>query len=343
MVRVLLVDDSSVMRLLVKDILEEDPQITVVGRATNGKDGAAQNMELKPDVVVMDLIMGQYDGVYGVKEIMATHPTPILLLSSIGNTDFSMVIEALNAGAVDYINKPANHSTRLKDIGKDIIYKVKQVAKSNLDVATKEKHKENQHQHTFSDDLLYDAIVIGASTGGPTAVETVLSKLPSNLSVPVVVAQHMPENFVPSFVQRLDKIVALKVVFGKIGTALEPGKIIVVPSSRNVIIRRNEINQIVIAPTQKRYEDYNFPSINSVFESAAEVYGKRLIGAVLTGMGKDGTLGIIKIKEKGGYTIAQDEKTSVVFGMPKEAIKTGKVDRVVPINEIGPFMVSCLS
>ena len=343
-INTLVVDDSSVMRLLVKDILEQDKSIHVIDTAKNGKEAYLKTKELHPDVVVMDMIMGQYDGLYGVKQIMKNSPTPILLLSSIGNTDLSPIIESLNEGAFDYINKPANKSTRLRDIGKDIIYKVKQAAKSDIDkLANQKTASKNIFEHTFEENLPYDIIAIGASTGGPGAVEKVLSKLPRNLAVPVIVAQHMPENFVPSFVNRLNKITPLKVIMGKPGVKIEPGKVIIAPGSRNMIINRNEVGKVVVGFTQKRYKEYNYPSINAVFESVSKVYGKKSIGIILTGMGKDGANGLVEIKNAGGYTIAQDEETSVVYGMPKEAVKSGKVDRIVSIDEIGNFVVSCLS
>lgn len=343
-INVLVVDDSSVMRLLIHDIISQDKSINVVDTAKNGKEAVEKNNVLNPDVIVMDMIMGQYDGLYGVKEIMRTNPKPILLLSSIGNTNLSSIIEALNAGAFDYINKPADHRTKLRDIGKDIIYKVKQASKADLSkLLIDTEVSSNINNHTFSDFLPYDIFAVGASTGGPTAVEKVISKLPGNLAIPVVIVQHMPENFVPSFVQRLNKLTPLTVEIGKVGTKIIAGKIVIAPGGKNMILKKNEAGEVVVSFTQKKYKDYNNPSINSVMESVAEIYGNRSIGAILTGMGKDGVLGITAIKNCGGFTIAQDENTCVVFGMPKEAIKSGNIDSIVPINEIGNFVVSSLS
>lgn len=342
-INVLVVDDSSVMRLLVSDVLKQDSNINIIGTARNGKDAVEKNKVLKPDVVVMDMIMGEYDGVYGVRNIMNSNPTPILLLSSIGNTNLSSIMEALNLGAFDYINKPSDGNTKIRDISKNLILKVNQASKVDIDKLVNGITTKNVNNHTFASDLPYDVIAIGASTGGPTAVEKVISKLPGNLSIPVVIGQHMPENFVPSFVERLNKLSPLEVVLGKAGMKVEAGKIIIAPGGRNMIIRKNERGKVVVAFTQKHYEEYNNPSINAIIESVAEVYGKKTIGVILTGMGKDGTKGLIKVKEKGGYTIVQNEETSVVFGMPGEAVKSGAVDSIVPINEIGNFIVSCLS
>ena len=342
-INVLVVDDSAVMRLLVSDILQHSASLKVVDTASNGKEAVRKTLELSPDVVVMDMIMGQYDGLYGVTQIMKQKPTPVLLLSSLGNTDLSPIIEALHAGAFDYINKPAKNNTKIRDIEQKLIRKVILASKADLTKLGHTQISANTHHHTFSDNLPYDVVVVGSSTGGPSAIETVIAKLPGNLAIPVLIAQHMPENFIPSFVQRLNKISPLEVVMGKKGMKVFPGLIIIAPGNRNMIVKKNEIGETVISFTFKSFKEFNHPSIDALMESVADVYGKKTIGIILTGMGKDGTRGVKSIKETGGFTIAQDEKTSVVFGMPKEAIKSGKIDSVVPIQEVGNFVVSCLS
>ncbi len=342
-IKVLVVDDSAVMRLLVSDILQRSASLKVVDTASNGKEAVKKTIELSPDVVVMDMIMGQYDGLYGVTQIMKQKPTPVLLLSSLGNTDLSPILKALHAGAFDYINKPSKNNTKIRDIEQKLIRKVILASKADLSKLGRQQINPNTHHHTFSDSLPYDAIVIGSSTGGPSAIETVLAKLPGNLTIPVFIAQHMPENFVPSFVQRLNKISALEVVMGKRDMKAIPGLVIIAPGNKNMIVRKNSTGEIVISFNNKHFKEFNNPSINALMDSVAEVYGKKTIGVILTGMGKDGAHGVKKIKETGGFTIAQDEKTSVVFGMPKEAIKSGKIDSIIPIQEVGNFVVSCLS
>lgn len=342
-IKVLIVDDSSIMRLLISDILQRNNSIKVVGTATDGKDALVKTKELNPDVVVMDMIMGKYDGLYGVKNIMLHKPTPILLLSSLGNTDLNPIVEALHEGAFDYINKPSKNNAGIRDIEQKLIRKVVIASRADLKKLGSKEIKTITHNHTFSDSIPYDSIIIGSSTGGPSALETVIAKFPGNLAVPVIIAQHMPENFVPSFVKRLNKITPLEVVMGRKDMKVKAGLIIIAPGSRNMVLRKNEIGEVVVDFTKERFKEFNFPSIDALMLSAAEVYKEKAIGIVLTGMGKDGTYGITKIKQTGGYTIAQDEKTSVVFGMPKEAIKSGNIDRVVPIHEVGNFVVSCLS
>ncbi len=342
-INVLVVDDSAVMRLLVSDILQHSASLKVVDTASNGKEAVKKTLELSPDVVVMDMIMGQYDGLYGVTQIMKQKPTPVLLLSSLGNTDLSPILQALQAGAFDYINKPAKNNTKIRDIEQRLIRKVILASKADLSKLGHTQINANTHHHTFSDNLPYDAIIIGSSTGGPSALEAVIAKFPGNLAIPVLIAQHMPENFIPSFVQRLNKLSPLKVVMGEKDMKVSPGLVIIAPGNKNMIVRKNRLGEAVISFTSKHFKEFNNPSIDALMESAADVYGKKTIGTILTGMGKDGTSGIKKIKEAGGFTIAQDEKTSVVFGMPKEAIKTGKIDNIIPIQEVGNFVVSCLS
>jgi len=342
-ISVLIADDSVFMRMLIKDILEEDPDINVVAQAKNGRDALEQCLIFKPNVVLMDMNMGDFDGVYGVKKIMEECPTPIVILSAMGNTDMSPILEALSEGAVDYLNKPAQNNTNLREVGAPLIQKVKEASQIKLSVILIKKDTLiNENPHSFSDDLNYDIIVIGSSTGGPTAVEQVITKLPGNLAVPVIIAQHMPANFVPSFANRLNGLTPLQVSMARKDDVVEKGKILIAPGSRNIIVKR-ENNKIVIDFSPLRFKDFNFPSVNGLMLSVAEVYGKKSIGVILTGMGRDGTDGMVAIKKAGGYTIAQSEDTCVVYGMPKSAVDTGSVNQIVSLKEIGGFLVSCLS
>lgn len=328
------------MRILVKDILEFDPEIRVVAVANNGDEAVEKTLQVKPDVVLLDMNMGDYNGMYAVERIMNEHPTPIVILSAVGNHDMDPILAALGAGAVDYINKPVNNSTNLRIIGDDIIMRVRSAASSNLRV--QQTVNKVQAPHTFSNDLAYDVVVIGSSTGGPPALEEILFRLPENFALPVIVVQHMPPNFVPSFAQRLNANCPLEVSMARKGDVVEPGRVLIAPGSRNMILKRNG-DRVEIDFTTNTYKEYNYPSVNSVMLSVAEVYGPRCIGVILTGMGKDGTAGMKKIHESGGLTIAQDKATSVVFGMPREAIESGSVKHVVPIHELGFFIVSSIS
>ncbi|MCU0433405.1 MAG: chemotaxis-specific protein-glutamate methyltransferase CheB [Bacteroidia bacterium] len=342
-IRVLIVDDSVLMRILIKDILAEDASMEVVGIARNGKEALEMCHTLDPDVVLMDITMGEFDGVYGVREIMKEVPRPIIILSAIGNTDMGPVMDALSAGAVDFLNKPAQDSTGLHKVGGELIQKIHDAASIGQVKVQPVVKKVNVNPHTFTDEAGYDVIVIGASTGGPTAVEMVLSNLPGNLNVPVVVVQHMPSHFIPSFVARLNTITPLEVVVGRKGDVVSAGKIVVAPGNRNMILERNEQHELVVDFTTEKFREYNHPSVSAVMLSAAATCGARCIGVILTGMGKDGSQGMRAIKQAGGYTVAQHKDTCVVYGMPRAAVEDGSVNAIVPLAEIGGFVVSCLS
>ena len=341
-INVLVADDSVFMRMLIKDILEGDPDISVVAQAKDGKDAFQLCSQQKPDVVLLDMTMGEYDGVYAVKKIMEACPTPIIILSALGNSDMSPIMEALSLGAVDYLNKPANNNANIREVGEPLIQKVKEASMISLTKSIKIDSVVNINPHSFIDQLNYDVIVIGSSTGGPTAVEKVITNLPGNLTIPVLIAQHMPSNFVPSFADRLNNLTPLSVTMARKDDVLEKGKILIAPGSRNIIVRR-ENNNVVIDYTHKRYKEFNFPSVTGLMLSVAEVYGAKSIGVILTGMGKDGMEGMKAIYESGGYTIAQNKESCVVYGMPRAAVEEKCVRQIVPLNEIGGFIVSCLS
>lgn len=342
-IKVLLADDSGFMRLLVTDILNTDKDIKVVATAVNGKEALEKTILHKPDVVVMDMNMGSFDGLYGIENIMKECPTPIIILSSLGNTDFPIIEKGLRLGALDYVNKPAENNTKVNLVEAELIKKIKAAAESNIEarIAVKEIVKNNS-SHTFSH-LNYDVVVIGSSTGGPGAVENLIKKLPNNMAVPVLIAQHMPANFVPSFANRLNDLSPLNISMARKGDVLLPGSILIAPGSRNMIVRRVESGEVIIDFSPKTFREYNYPSVDGLMLSVAEVFRERAIGVILTGMGKDGSMGMKEIKENGGYTIAQNQETCVVYGMPKEVVDNGNALAIVPINEIGGFIVSCLS
>lgn len=344
MIKALVADDSGLMRLIISDILNSDAGIEVIDTARNGLEAANKALELKPDVVVLDLNMGEYDGKYAVMKIMAEAPTPILILSALGNTDLESVMEVLRLGAVDYINKPEKNATRVRDIGADIIKKVKMVStQSNKRALLRNREvKVNTNEHTFPEKRNYDVIVIGASTGGPTAVEKVITKLPANLPIPVLIAQHMPSSFVPSFVERLNALTPLETVMARNEDVIYPGRIYVAPGSRNIKVVKTLSGRVKIMTDHKKYKEYNYPSVSGLMLSVAEVFKGRSIGVILTGMGKDGADGLAAIKDAGGYTVVQNKETSVVYGMPREAMEKGYALQEVSINEMSGFLVSCL-
>jgi two-component system chemotaxis response regulator CheB len=342
-IKLLVVDDSGFMRLLLTDILENDKSIKVISTASNGKDAVEKAILHKPDVVIMDVNMGEYNGLYGIEKIMKSQPTPIIILSSVGNSDFSVIERGLKLGAVDYVNKPAQNNTKVKEVEYELIKKIKAAAGANISKkALNIEVETNTGAHTFNE-LRYGIVVIGSSTGGPGAIETIIRRLPENMAVPVLIAQHMPANFIPSFASRLNDLSPLNISMARKGELLLPGNVLIVPGSRNTIVERISAEDTAINFSSKNFPEFNRPSIDCLMISVAETYGNRSIGVILTGMGKDGAIGMKTIKEKGGYTIAQNQETCVVYGMPKEVIENGNANSVVPISEIGGFIVSSLS
>ena len=342
-INILVADDSLFMRYLTADILKKAEGFSIVDFARDGKEAVEKCKKLKPDVIVMDMLMGDYDGLYGVEQIMKEVPTPIIILSALGSTDMNPILKALELGAVDYHHKPDRSSKTIAADDEELVAKIKAASYVKVNaIKTAIITVKNNFAHTFSKNLNYDIIVIGSSTGGPSALESVLTRLPENLTVPVLIAQHMPETFVPSFAARLNELIPLEVRMAKKDDEVVAGTILLAPGSRNMVVKQNVDGKVVIDFTSKRFKDYNFPSVTGLMHSVAEVYKSRAIGVILTGMGKDGSEGLKAIHDSGGYTVAQSKETCIVFGMPKEAIEIGAVTKVVPLKEIGPFVVSCL-
>ncbi|MBL4648726.1 MAG: chemotaxis-specific protein-glutamate methyltransferase CheB [Aureispira sp.] len=341
-IRVLVADDSALMRILIKDIINADPDIYVVGQANNGKTAYMLTQELKPDVVLMDVNMGEYDGIYGVIEIMEHCPTPIIILSSIGNVDMNPILQGLELGAIDYLNKPAKNRVNMDEVKQDLIEKIRVASTIDLKEVLNKPVAANIHEHSFGKATSYNCIVLGASTGGPRALERILTQLPKNLTIPVIIAQHMPASFIFAFATRLNQLTPLEVSVAKEGDRLVAGNVYLAPGDVNLTIKRKR-GSYIFASTEQQFLAYNNPSIDALMISVAEVYKEKSIGVVLTGMGKDGAIGLKAMKVAGSYTIAQSESSCIVYGMPKAAVQKEAVEQVVHLDEIAAFLVSCLA
>lgn len=337
--KILVVDDSAFMRLLITDLLSEDADIEVIGTAVNGLEAVRQVEKLKPDIVLLDLNMAEYDGLYAVKEIMKVRPTPILILSSVGNTDLQPVFEALKNGAVDYINKPDRNKSKMRELQKELIQKIKSTSRAKPRKISATKAKTQVVTRKRRSSSKYKLIAIGASTGGPTAIERVICSLPSDFDIPILVCQHMPSMFIPQFVQRLGSLTDLEVVSATKGMRPTPGIVMFCPGHANLTLTE-DVGGPIVDFTDKVYKEYNNPSINAMMLSASEVYKDKMVGVLLTGMGKDGVNGMKSIHEAGGKTIAQNKESSVIYGMPKAASEAGAVDVELDIKEIGNYLVN---
>ncbi len=341
-IRTVLIDDSAFMRKVIGDIIRTDESIELVGIANDGKRGSEMALELNPDVLITDMVMPDYDGLYVVNSVIEKLAVPIILLSSLEKTD-SRIFDALQQGAFEFIDKPTNlDEVHIRDYR--LLELIKEASRADISLLkARQLAQKNSHDHSFDHALNYEIIVIGASTGGPGAVESIINNLPTNLKIPVVVVQHMPPRFLETFAQRLHEQSKLPVHLACKGESLKGGTIYIAPGEANLRIETNiATNAPMFTLTEKKYVEFNYPSVDCLFESVALTYGKTSIAVILTGMGRDGVVGLTKIKEKGGFTIAQDEDSSVVYGMPKAAKESGAVRRVVSLKEIPGFIVSCL-
>lgn len=341
-IRTLLIEDSAFMRKVIGDIIRSDDSLDLVGTASNGRDGSTMAFELKPDVVITDMIMPEYDGMYVVQSVMDKQPIPIILLSSLEKSD-SRIFDALQQGAFEFIDKPTDVD-QIRLGHHPLLSLIREASRTDISLLkAKQLASKNSHAHTFTTTTNYDIVVIGASTGGPGAIEQIVNNLPRNLNVPVVIAQHMPARFLETFSARLNERSPLPVKLASRGEQLKGGIVYIASGESNTRIENNLVTgQPMFTFTSKKYEEFNFPSVDCLFDSVADTYGNRTIGVILTGMGKDGMIGLKKIKSLGGFTIAQDEESSVVYGMPKAAVDFGSVKQTVRLNEISGFIVSCL-
>lgn len=339
--RVAIVDDSGFMRLVLSDIVNADPTMQVVETGSNGLEAVQIVKDCQPDVLVLDMLMEQYNGRYAIQEIMRDEPLPIIVVSAANERDPGIITEILSLGAYDFLAKPAGKNRHIRDLSDRLTSKIRS-AKDGFQKLQDIGGQVNNHPHTFLETLPYEAIVVGASTGGPSTIEKFLLQMPINLPVPIIIAQHMPTNFIASYAARLNKISPFPVSCVRDRQAILPGNAYVLSGEGNFILKRLE-EQVIVRNTSKVYKAFNNPSVDALFESASRVYKKKLISVLLTGMGRDGRDGTVSVHQAGGLTIAQDEQTSVVYGMPREAVNTGEVDHVLPIQDMGGFVVTCLS
>ncbi|MEM6735369.1 MAG: chemotaxis-specific protein-glutamate methyltransferase CheB [Bacteroidota bacterium] len=335
--KVLIVDDSAFMRLLISDLISDDVELGVIGSAINGLEAKEKVVELQPDVVILDLNMEEYDGLYAVKTIMAVRPTPILILSSVGNTDLQPVFEALKNGAVDYINKPSRNKSKMREIRAELVQKIKSTARAK-------PQKISDYQNDISAIVTktrrsnYDIIAIGASTGGPSAIERILKVIPGDFDIPIVICQHMPKAFILPFVHRLNSLTKLNVMAAAKDMQPQLGNVMFCPGHANLVF--NETGGVAkVDFTDKVFREYNNPSINAMMLSVAKIFKHRAVGVILTGMGKDGLEGMKAIYDEGGYTITQNRETSIIYGMPKVVMDAGLSKASLDINEIGNYLV----
>jgi two-component system, chemotaxis family, protein-glutamate methylesterase/glutaminase len=347
-IRVLVVDDSSVVRRVVAGILSADPQISVVGSAPNGRVALARIEEAPPDLVVLDLEMPEMDGLHMLEELRKTHPRlPVVVFSTLTHRGAIATLDALALGATDYVTKPTSVSTAGGDVagvGATLLEKVKTFglaaahARSSTRVAAANASSEAAAAQGRSVARRIDVVAIGVSTGGPNALAIVLPSLPAGFSVPVLVVQHMPPLFTKLLAERLASACALRVREGIDGARLEPGDVWIAPGDFHMKVRRDPAGariEIDRSPPENSCR----PAVDVLFRSAAGAFGAGTLGVVLTGMGRDGSRGSTAIAGAGGRVVVQDEATSTVWGMPGAIAESGIADAVLPLPAIGPDIV----
>ncbi|CAB5618486.1 chemotaxis protein CheY [Pseudomonas putida] len=373
-VKVLVVDDSGFFRRRVSEILSADPTIQVVGTATNGKEAIDQALALKPDVITMDYEMPMMDGITAVRHIMQRCPTPVLMFSSLTHEGARVTLDALDAGAVDYLPKNFEDISRNPDKVKQLLCeKVHTISRSNRRFGSYASHAPvaapvpapagsgHAAASSFASPAAvrtpaparaaapaaapahspapkrkpYKLVAIGTSTGGPVALQRVLTQLPANFPAPIVLIQHMPAAFTKAFAERLDKLCRISVKEAEDGDMLRPGLALLAPGGKQMMIDGRGTVKILPGDERLNYK----PCVDITFGSAAKSYGDKVLSVVLTGMGADGREGARLLKQGGSTVWAQDEASCVIYGMPMAIVKANLADAVYSLDEIGKHLV----
>ncbi len=340
-IKTLVVDDSAFNRTVITQMLASDDGIEVVGSAVDGVDAVAKTLRLTPDVITLDLEMPNMDGFTFLRWLMKERPTPVLVLSSC--SDSRSVFRALELGAVDFLAKPESRiSKSIEGIRDDLVSSIYAVlnlemskVKSTIELLAREQAPPKARKE---DDLRrergpVEVVAIASSTGGPPALQAILTALPADLSAGIVIAQHMPPGFTRSFAERLNKLSPLVVSEAVAGDRVVPGTALIAPGGYHLIVKKDR-SGLVTDVVPRSPSDQYAPSADRMMVSVAEASGPAALGVVLTGMGKDGSEGALAIKKRRGQCLAESEESAVIFGMPQEAIRTGAVDKVLPLSKI---------
>ena len=342
-ISVLIVDDSALMRKMLTNMIASDPALAVVGQARDGADALRQVEALRPDVITMDIEMPSMSGIEALKQIMERRPTPVIMVSSLTHDGAETTLRCLSLGAFDFIGKPSGAiSLNIETVRGDLIAKIK-AAKSasaqRISSLPRSAVAASSPAATLpkpsNADITCAAVVIGASTGGPRALETLLPKLAPDLGVPIIIVQHMPETFTGALAKRLALCSGLKVREAAQGEKLQANAVLIAPGGKHLEFAAGGVVRLTDDPPVHGVR----PSIDITIASLIKLYGKRTLAVLLTGMGKDGARGLCAVRALGGHTIAEDESTCAVYGMPRAAGEMDAVERMLPLPEIAPAIV----
>ncbi len=329
-IKVLIVDDSTLYREVLSSGVASDPSIEVVAKAINAYDARDKIMMFHPDVIICDVQMPGMNGIEFIRQLLPVYPIPVIVVSTVGNA----VFDALNAGAIDFVGKPdVNSDYSVNEFIDRLIEKIKIASTAKVTKQTFGKHQILRPTiHTAFRNNTEKIIAIGASTGGIDAIEKVLSSLHSNVPG-IVIVQHIQPRFSASFSERLNKILPLTIKEAETGDVIQTGKVLIAPGDFHMRVIKRGNDHIVECFKGERVNRHR-PSVDVLFKSVAETYGKNAIGVILTGMGGDGAQGLLSMKKKGARTIGQDEASSVVYGMPRVAYDIGAVEQQVSLKKI---------
>ena len=333
-IRVLIVDDSAYIRKVIREMLSRSPAIEVIGTARDGEEALAEVERLRPDVVTCDLIMPGTDGVDFIRQQMSIRPIPIVVVSIAGEGS-GRVLSGLDAGAIDFVQKPtALASEKMFEVADDLVAKVTAAASASIGrlAVVASVPAARAVTSTFRD--RYSVVVVGVSTGGPQGLKAVVPLFPADFPVPVVIVLHLPIGYTEAYAKRLDETSALTVVEARDGEEVRPGVVLVAPAGRHLTFTRNGAGKVLTRLDVRPLDTPHRPSVDVLFQSAAEVYGERVLGVVMTGMGDDGREGAAWIKARGGAVLTEAEETCVVYGMPRSVVEAGLSDEAVPLDKL---------
>jgi two-component system chemotaxis response regulator CheB len=342
MYKVIVIDDSAFMRRLLSDLFNESPDFVTAATAQNGLEAIGKIKALKPDIVTLDIEMPVMNGLDALKIIMRDTPVPVVVVSSLTQEGSDATVRALLFGAVDFITKNVSDLSGMKEA---VLSTCRNALKANLRQLDKEKPPPQANKIAIKPGVFsksYNKIIlIGTSTGGPRALQEVIPKFPADLPCGVVVVQHMPPGFTKSLAVRMDSISDIKVKEAENNDIIEKGTVYIAPGDFH--IRFAEASGGVAIKLSKDPPIGNLrPAVNPMFESGAQLYGANCVAAILTGMGQDGAAGMAAIKAQKGFTVAEDQKTAIVYGMPRAAAELGVVDKVLPLQEIADALIKAV-
>lgn len=343
MIKVLVVDDSALIRRILTDILNTDKDISVVGTAKNGKEALEKIETLRPDLVTLDIEMPIMDGMTALKHIVSRFKLPVIMISTLSQEGAEMTLKALDEGAVDFLAKPTNvFRLDQREVKEEIIGKVKSASKlkpsinkktKNTKLRTRSKLEKVQKSENFK-----TILAIGTSTGGPRALQTLMSSIPGNINASIVIVQHMPAKFTKSLADRLDSISEINIKEAEDGDVLKKGCGYIAPGDYHMEIE--DLNGRLTVSLNQRPKIMGLrPTVDVLMESIALISTHDKLGLVLTGMGSDGAKGVLAMKKNGAYTIAQDQDSSTVYGMPRAAFETGAIDDVLALDLIAEKLI----